>query len=304
MRREIKQEKQIKINGQLVLVKQVARWQCDNANDNPFTSELNERRWKAFLSVKKGWDALDAEKFLPLLDVNFEYGSYWVKDPMRGITAYRNYITGKFKTIARTASAPTLSIVILREGISPIGYSYALLMRQNETEGLLVFEFNGEKISRLYMTDPDIYAFDTYKIGVVDANGEPRMFKHRSGECSDGGKMSADELLTFGVEVLHTLLQEADIQVTSTYRKADKEYPNVVYEENGTRCHVRLLPFFPPATDAIALSVELADFIAFAHKENALAIIIPVGFYCMDTFGETPLRGGTFAIKFTDETIC
>jgi hypothetical protein len=304
MKREIKQEKQIKINGQLVFVKQVARWQCDNANDNPFTSKRNESRWKTFLSVKKGWDTLDAGLFLPFLDASFEYGSYWVNNPMRGVTAYRDYITGKFKTIGKTKSGPKISIVILREGISPIGYSYALLMRQNETECLLVFEFKGAKISHLYMSDPDIYAFDIYKTGVLDINGEPRMFKHSADAGSGGGKMSAEELLSFGVEILHALLQEAGAKVISIYRRPDAEYPNLVYEENGTRCHVHLLPFLPPAMDAVISDGELADFVAFARRENALAVIIPVGFFCMDTMGETPLRGGTFAIKFNDELVC
>jgi hypothetical protein len=310
MRREIKHEKQIKINGQLIFARQVARWQCDNASDNPFASELNESRWKTFLSVKKGWDALDAEQFLPFLNIDFEYGSYWVKEPMRGVAAYRKYITGKFETIGKTKSAPSVSIVILREGISPIGYSYALLMRQNETEGLLVFEFDGEKVSRLYMTDPDIYAFDVYKVrfgdkmGVLDANGYPRMFKHSAQTNGDSNKMSSDELLAFGIEVLYILLREANINVSSTYRKPDIEYPNLVYEENGTRIHVRLLPFLPPAADAIVSNEELTGFVTFAHRENALAVIIPISFFCMDTMGETPVRGGTYAIKFNEETVC
>ncbi|MDR1497999.1 MAG: hypothetical protein LBS59_06290 [Puniceicoccales bacterium] len=302
MKKEIKRDKQIKIAGKLVFAGQVYRWRYDNEKDNPFSSELNEKRWRAFLSVKQGWEALNASLFLPLLDENFEYGSYWVTQPDLDAVAYRNYITGKFDTIARTKSAPTLSIVILREGISPAGYTYALLLRQGENSGLLVFDFSAEKISRLYMTDPDIYAFETWQTGILDANGEPRMFNHEAAAECLGMKMSKEKLVAFGTEIAATLLHEKGMKIVSTYPKPDSEYPNVVYEAGGSCYYMRILTFTPPDRDAIVSKAEMADFIRLAHQRNALAVIQPVGFYCMDTFGGAALNGASFAIKLNEPT--
>ena len=302
MRREINEDKQIKINGQIVSPKQLHRWRYDNGKDNPFSSIQNECRWRSVLSVKTCWETLDADVFLNALSDDFEYGSYWVNVPMRGVDAYTEYIKGKFSTISNANSKPELSIVVLREGITPADYTYALLLKQGTVECLLLFGFKENKIVRLYMTDPDIYAFDSYRVGILDTNGEPRMFKHTAAERTRKA-MTPDELLAFAVEITGILLNERGMKIISVYPKHDIEYPNVVYEENGTRCFVRLLPFSPPAINAIPQRDILAGFINFAHEQNALAIIQPIGLFCMETMGETALSGGTFAVKFPSEII-
>lgn len=304
MRREIKVDKQVKINGQIVSLKKVLRCRYDNEKDNPFSTTQNERRWNTFLSVKNAWETLDANALLSELADDFEYGSYWVDDPMRGVDAYTEYIKEKFATIAKNNSQPIIFIVILREGIAPIDYTYALLLRQGETECLLLFDFLGDKISRLYMTDPDIHAFDLYRIGVLDANGEPRMFKHNSISGRAGEDMTYEELLSFTTQVTATLLNEQGLIIVSVYPKPVKEFPNVVYDETGTRCFLRLLPFLPPAMKAEDDKREnFSKFIDMAHKQNAVAIIQPVGLFCMDTMGKSALNGGTFAVRFTDQIV-
>jgi hypothetical protein len=303
MKKPIKEDKQIKINGQIVFVKQVRRCHYDIEKDNPFSSTQNECRWRAFLSVKSAWEQLDAEMFLHTLTSDFEYSSYWVNNTMRGLDTYAKYIKGKFDSIAKTNSKPEISIVVLREGISPVGYTYALLLKQGDSEGLLLFDFLGSQIANLCMTDPDIYAFDSYRIGILDGNGEPRMFKHNVGAGRTGKKMTHEELLSFATEIIATLLNERGLGIISVYPKPDIEYPNVVYDETGTRCFVRLLPFLPPAMDADVEHEIFAEFINLAHRQNAVAIIQPVGLYCMETMGETAICGATFAAKFTTETI-
>ena len=112
--------------------------------------------------VLNAWRKLDASVFDEVLAENgFTYGSYWVRDTMRGKTAYRNYIEGKFASIAKADSAPEVSMVRLLEGISPQEFPFALHMRQGDHSSLLTFEFNDDCISSMYMTDPDIYAFET-----------------------------------------------------------------------------------------------------------------------------------------------
>jgi hypothetical protein len=308
MRREIDREKEIKINGQKILVKQIRKWQYNNENDNPFVSKLNERRWEAFISVKKGWDILDADKFLPMLDRNFEYGSYWVHEPNLKLDIYKTYIIGKFNTIKKTFTHPEITVVVLKEGISPVNYTYALFLYQKTesrvNESLLVFDFNEEKISNLYMTDPDIYSFESYRIGILDTNGEPRMFKHSAAKDRIGEVMTNKELLAFGIEITNSILNESGKKVISINITDDKSFPDIIYEDKGKPYYVKLIPFLPPAKDIDISYGERFTFSCFASVQNAYAVVLPIGFYCMDTFGINPLNGSTFAIKFNNAIFC
>jgi hypothetical protein len=308
MIREVKGEKEIKINGKILLVKQVKKWQYNNESDNPFISKLNERRWEAFLSVKKGWDTLDAGTFLPMLDENFEYGSYWVNEPNLKLAVYKDYITGKFNTIKKTSSQPEITVVVLKDGISPANYTYALFLHQETgssvNESLLVFDFNGDKISNLYMTDPDIYSFESYRIGILDTNGEPRMFKHSAIKERTGEIMTDNELIVFGVEITNSILNESGKRVISINISDDKSFPDIIYEDKGMQYYVKLIPFFPPAKDIDISYGERFTFSCFASIQNAYAVALPIGFYCIDTFGTSPLNGSTFAIKFNNAIFC
>ena len=308
MRREINREKEIKINGQKILVKQVKKWLYNNESDNPFVSKLNAIRWEAFLSVKKGWDTLDAGEFLPMLDKDFEYGSYWVHEPNLKLDSYKNYIVGKFNTIKKTALLPEITVVVLKEGISPVNYAYALFLHQktesNVNEALLVFDFNEDKISNLYMTDPDIYSFESYRIGILDTNGEPRMFKHSATKERIGEIMTDKELIAFGIEITNVILNESGKKVISINIADNESFPDIIYEDKDIKYYVKLIPFLPPTQDIDISYGERVTFSCFAATQNAYALALPIGFYCMDTFGTSPLNGSTFAIKFNNAIFC
>lgn len=308
MRREIKEEKEIKINGQKMLVKQVKKWQFNNEKDNPFISKLNEHRWEAILSIKKGWDTLNSDEFLSLLDENFEYGSYWVNDPNLNLEKYKEYIKGKFNTIKKASTQPEISVIILNTGISPVNYTYALLLTQKtETsinEAILLFDFNRDKISNLYMTDPDIYSFQSYRIGILDNNGEPRMFKHNAIEERSGEIMTTNELLKFGIEIIKILLVEIGKEIISINIEDDKYTPNIVYKNNEANYCLKLLPFLPPLKDLDIPYEDRFKLSCFTIGKNTYSFALPIGFYCMDTFGSNPINGSTFAIKINDAIIC
>jgi hypothetical protein len=308
MKREIKGEKEIKINGQKNFVKQVKKWQYNNENDNPFVSKLNERRWDAFLSVKKGWETLDAGEYLSRLDEKFEYGSYWVHEPNLKLDKYKNYILGKFSTIKKTSSQPEISVVVLKEGLFPANYTYALFLHQETeasvNESLLIFAFNEDKILNLYMTDPDIYSFESYRIGILDTNGEPRMFKHSTTEKRIGEIMTDKELLAFGIKIVKIVLSESGKKVISINIANDESFPDIIYEDKNIRYYIKIIPFLPPANDIDISYGERFTFSCFASVQNAYAVVLPIGFYCMDTFGTSPINGRTFAIKFNNAIFC
>jgi len=308
MRREIKEEKEIKINGQKILVKQVKKWHFNSANDNPFVSKLNKNRWEALLSVKKGWNTLNAEEFMILLDKNFEYGSYWVNEPNLTLEKYKDYILGKFNSIKKTSSQPEITVVVLQAGISPVNYTYALLLNQKTessvNEALLLFDFNENKICNLYMTDPDIYSFQSYRIGILDINNEPKMFKHSATEERIGKIMTTKELLEFGIEIINDLLIEIGKKVISVNLVDDKYTPNIIYENDNAQYYIKLLPFLPPSDDIDILYEDRFKISCFVVEKNAYIFALPIGFYCMDTFGGNPINGSTFAIKINDAIIC
>jgi len=308
MKREIQEEKEIKMNGQKTLVKHIKKWQFDNANDKPFVSKLNERRWEALLSVKKGWDTLNADEFLPLLDKNFEYGSYWVNDPNLTLDKYKDYIFGKFNSIKKASSQPTITVIILTAGISPVNYTYALLLNQETkssvNEAILLFDFNEDKICNLYMTDPDIYSFKSYRIGILDINNEPKIYKHSASEERIGKIMTNNELLEFGIEIFKTLLIEMEKKIISVNLVDDKYTPQIIYENNDAKYHIKLFPFLPPSDDIEISYEDRFKISCFVIGKNSYTFAIPVGFYCMDTFGGNPINGGTFAIKINDAIIC
>ena len=308
MRREINEEKEIKLNGQKLLVKQVKKWHFNNDNDNPFVSKLNKNRWEALLSVKKGWDTLNLEEYITLLYKNFEYGSYWVNEPNLTLEKYKHYIVGKFETIKKSSTKPEISVIILMSGISPAKYTYALLLNQKtETsvnEAILLFEFNEEKISNLYMTDPDIYSFQTYRIGLLDDNGEPRIFKHSAFEGRNGEVMTTKELFVFAIEVVKQLLMEIDKEIVSINLENDKYTPNIIYKNDETNYCIKILPFLPPLQDMDIPYEDRFKLSCFITDKNSYSFAIPIGFYCIDTFGSNPINGSAFAIKINDAIIC
>jgi hypothetical protein len=167
-----------------------------------------------------------------------------------------------------------------------------------------VFDFKEDKISNLYMTDTDIYSFESYRIGILDTNGEPRMFKHSAEKERIGKIMTNKELLAFGLEITKSILNESGKKVISTNIVDDQSFPDIVYEDKGIQYYVKLFPFLPPAKDIDISYGERFTFSCFASVQNAYAVVLPVGIYCIDTFGTSPLNGSTFAIKFNNAIFC
>jgi hypothetical protein len=160
------------------------------------------------------------------------------------------------------------------------------------------------KISNLYTPDPDIFPFESYRVGVLDDNGEPKMFKHSAAKERIGKIMTPKELLAFGIEITTSILNESRKKSASINIENDKYSPDIVYENNDIQYYIKLLPFFPPAQDADISREDRLKFSCFASERNAVAIALPVNFFCMETFGISPLNGSTFAIKFNNPIFC
>ena len=154
---KMKEDKAIKIDGREMPVSNVWHWKYDFMDD----STDCKSRMAVVNAVMDAWQRLDASVFESILAGDkFTYGSYWVNDTMRGSNTYCSYIAGKFSSIARTDSAPKISLVRLVEGLVPHGFAYALHMQQGKNSTLLTFDFDGDKVSGMYMPDPDIYTFE------------------------------------------------------------------------------------------------------------------------------------------------
>lgn len=295
----MKNNKLIKIDGVQVPVSRIRHWPWDEERDRPSASRENEARWEAFSAVLRAWRDLDPAAFREhLSDEGFQYGSYWVRDPMVGKESYLDYITKKFETIRSKGGAPTASVVIVREAITPQTYCYAILFRQGQESSLLQFSFRGTKIGEMYMTDPDIFTYEPYIVGVLDGNGEPRMFKHTPDSPErDGQPMTRNELVSFLTTIAATVFKESGSEIVSVNRRDVAEYPNLVLSRGAVRIFLKVDPFLPPAMKGSAKPADFPGLAKVAADADAVPMILPVGVFCMDTNGEAPLCGATFAAK-------
>ena len=161
-------DKQIMIDGNLTTVGLVKHWEWfpeADSPDAPDASETDEKRWSAFNAVVGAWRNLDPEVFESVLaDEGFTYGSAWVAETMRGKPAYLNYIRGKFDSIKRTNSRPSVEIVCIREGVTTAKYGFGMLMRQGDVKTILTFDFSGTDISSMYMNDPDFFSLESIAV--------------------------------------------------------------------------------------------------------------------------------------------
>ncbi len=295
----MKNNKLIMIDGVKVPVSKVRHWSWDKDADEPSASPENEARWGAFTAVLRAWRDLDTAAFREhLSDDDYEYGSYWVRDPMVGKNAYLDYITKKFTTIKAQGKAPSLAVVVIRESLSPQTYCYAILFRQGNESSILQFSFKGTKISRMYMTDPDIFTYEPYVVGVLDGNGEPRMFRHSPGSPErEGQAMTKDELVSFLTTIAATVFKEAGCEIVSVNRRDVPEYPNLVIEQGAVRLFLKIDPFLPPSSKGSAKPADFPELAEIAAQADAVPMLLPVGVFCMDTNGQTPICGATFAAK-------
>ena len=288
----------IEINGQKIPISKVKHWRFAPHEFVPFRSAQETAQWSAFLALRKAWDTLDASVIAPYLSNDFSYGSYWVKGQNLNLAGYLDYLPSKFDTIRRTGSKPQLALAVLYEGLAPQDFCYALEMTQGDVKTLLIVSFDGGQIQSLYMTDPQIFTYErTFaKGGILDENGEPRVFKHTC-EANEAGKpMTLGQQVAFAVENIATLFNEAKADVPGVFKSAYKEFPNII-TKTGDDTFYHRIDVSTPANDCKISAAEIAEFSAAAKMHHAWPMVMLVSLFCSETNGGTPLCGGSFFLK-------
>lgn len=288
----------IEIGGRKIPVAKVKHWLFAPHEFMPFRSALETAQWSAFLALRKAWDTLDASILTPYLSDNFSYGSYWVKEQNLNLTGYLDYLPKKFDTIRRTGSKPELSLSVLYEGLAPQNFCYALEMTQGDVRTLLTVSFDGGQIQSLYMTDPQIFTYErTFaKGGILDENGEPRVFKHRCETDEIGKPMTTRQQVAFAVECVVALFKEAGSNVSGIFKSCYKEFPNII-TKTGDDTFYHRIDVSTPVNDCAISDAEIAEFSAAAEMHDAWAMVMPVSLFCTETNGGMPLCGGSFFMK-------
>ena len=157
---KIAEDKKLKIHGTDKTVSQLLHCRYDFCGEQNDSQNAQDKK-SLVMKVMQAWEKLDASVFQEVLaERGFAYASFWVHDIMEGKRAYCDYIEKKFASISRTNCAPKVSMVRLIEGIEVQKYPFALHMSQRNHSTLLTFDFNDARITGMYMTDPDIYAFE------------------------------------------------------------------------------------------------------------------------------------------------
>lgn len=288
----------IEIDGRKVPVAKVKHWSFAPHEFVPFRSPIETAQWSAFLALRKAWDTLDASVIEPFLSKDFSYGSFWVKGQNLGLAGYLDYLPGKFDTIRRTGAKPELALSVLYEGLTPQDFCYALEMTQGDVTTLLTVSFDGGQIRSLYMTDPQIFTYErTFaKGGILDENGEPRIFKHRCETNENGKPMTPEQQVAFAVENIATLFNEAKADISCVFKSAYKEFPNIITKTSCDSFYHRI-DVSSPASDCKISAAEIAEFSSAANMHHAWSMIMPVSLFCTETNGGTPLCGGSFFMK-------
>lgn len=288
----------IMIGGQEVPVGKVRHRLFTPEDFVPNRSEGEMFQWGVLMGIKEAWERLDPSIFMHVLSPHFTYGSYWVHDGSLDRAAYQNYIRGKFDTIRKAGSAPSMDVVVLYEGLAPESFYYALRMRQGSVETLLTFEFDEHGLASLYMTDPQIFTFKpTFaKGGIVGGDGEPRLFKHGCAPDQKGKLMSAQQLQEFAVECVELLLRESGSRVERSFKSTYKEFPNIVTKSGPDTFYHRIDVSLPAEGNPIS-GEEMDEFLAAAKVNNAWAMAMPIALFCTETNGTQPLCGGSFFMK-------
>lgn len=288
----------VMFNGRKIPVRNIKHWSFHPEEFVPNRSGEESWKWSIFMGVKDAWDRLDPSIFRQVLSPSFTYGSYWVTEENLDRSRYLDYIEAKFNTIRNTHSGPQTGIAVLYEGIAPEKFYYALSMRQGELTSLLTFGFDKDGISSLYMTDPEIFTYEPtfMKGGIVDENGEPRIFTHKCFPWNKGRVMSASQFQSFAVECVTKLFTEAGAEIKGSFKSKYKEFPNIITKCGADTFYHRIDVSMPtPAPDVF--DEELKEYISAAEVNKALPMVMPVSLYCFDSNGGEPLCGGQFFIK-------
>lgn len=279
-----------------VPVDNIKDWSYDLAKDESYLSELNSLRYDVFEQIYQSWATLDCSYFKECFIPDFEYGSFWVKDPILGADAYCEYINGKFETIRNSNSAPSVERVLLHGGKSPVDYNYALHMSQGENQTLLLFSFSGDKISKLYMTDPQFYKFVPCAEPILDKNGEPVIFQAPK-KLFKRGEMPEKEYRAFALVSYAKMLESQQIKVKKCVTVPEKDHPHMVLETRGKTVYLFCDIFTPPFSEGQTPLSEMKKFAECARKQGAVPALMTLGMFCLDTNGEKAVYGGNLAMK-------
>lgn len=291
-------DKLIEIDGVKMPISKIRHWQYRPEEFVPNRSEDEIIMWSLLMEIKRGWDALDANRITSILSDDFSYGSYWVKGQDMDVKAYRDYLPKKFETISRTGSKPQIDIVVLYEGLTPLDFPYALRLRQGNVTTILILKFKGGSVSSLYMTDPEIFTYEpTFaKGGIVDENGEPRLFVHECDEVRAGCPMTKEEMQEFVVRCVSGLMREAGDEVDGVYRSPYKEFPSIV-TRCGSDTFYHRIDVSNYDRDNGVIESELQEFIKTANLHKAWPMVMPVSLMCATSESGAPICGGGFFMK-------
>ena len=282
----MKNGKMIALDGRKVPVSRVKHWRLSPEGVNP-----RGREWQLLDAVKEAWERLDASHVGDWLGEGFSYGSYWVADSLDK-AGYLGYLPKKFASIGKTGTKPDIHVAVLRESLTPDVFPYALHLTQGEVQTLLTFTFLRGWIEGLYMTDPEIFTWEPAfrQGGILDGNGEPRVFAHH---CPDGeagkGMTEADEK-AFAVECVAGLFTEAGASVGPLYKGGYREFPNIVVRVGDDT-------FYHRVRLEREAGADLEEFAETARSHGAWASDMEVSLFCFDTDGREAVRGGSFAVK-------
>lgn len=279
-----------------ISIHNIRDWSYNLAKDNAFLSELNSSRYDVFEQIYQAWLTLDCSCFKEYLTPDFEYGSFWVHDPMIGADAYLEYINGKFESIRKSNAVPSVERVLLHSGKSPVGYNYALRMSQGDNQTLLLFSFDGNKISKLYMTNPELYQFVPCAEPILDKNGEAVIFQAPK-KFFKWGKMHKKDFYAFALDSYAKILESQRIKVIYSHIYAEKDQSFMILEAQDKRIHLFCDIFAPPFSDGQTHLDEMEDFVKYTLKQNAVPAFVTLGMFCLDTNGEKAIYGGNFAMK-------
>ena len=104
------------------------------------------------------WNRQDCSEFVTLITNNCHYASEWVLDEMTGKKAISEYLTTKIATVKKSSSPVRAELGQTLLGV--YGRDCAFLIQGNGdiVQAVVIFEINGEKISRVDLCMPEIYS--------------------------------------------------------------------------------------------------------------------------------------------------
>lgn len=289
-------KKMILVNGVKVPVSKVKHWRLQPDDFIPTRCNVEATQWRLLNEVKLGWEQMDASRIFDVLDEEFSYGSYWVKENLN-LQGYKDYLEKKFDTIVKNKSIPKVDIVVLYEALTPGGFPYALRLIQGEVVTLLTFSVSIKSVTSLYMTDPDIYTYEpTFaKGGILGANGEPLAFKHKCTAEDAGREMTNEELQAFAVDCIASLFRGANANIANINAGLYGGFPNIVTKSGADTFYHRIDVAQFPITESI--DKDKKELIDIARDNEAWPMIMTVSLFCIESDGGTPLCGSSFFLK-------